>query len=145
MLLPGPGSRLECDGRVESPPVQLSLGGLSILPELDEAERESTGALPHVPGTGRDEGLLLPGAMLLTERRRKSVHLPAGEGRYPTADGEGVASFIARQPEVAGASERSPEGGVGSGSGAEAERACGRPGVELDAIRALVQVACEAS
>src|SRR5437763_9282227 len=87
MAFPCPRSRLMGEGGMELPAVELALGALEILAELDQAESETAAAAPQGLERGRAQLLVLPALMFVSEALGEAGHLAPVQGRDLAAHG----------------------------------------------------------
>ena len=124
---------------MELPAGELALGGLDVLAQLDEAEREAAGADPKLLGARGSQLLLLPALVRILQRGGQTHELAPVERRQAPPDLELTVALHLAEVELADASERPHEGGVAPALVAQAEGARGVGQREVEACGARLQ------
>ena len=124
---------------MESPSGQLLLGGLDVLPQLEQAERQATAAAPLLLVSRRLQLGLLPGLVGGDQFRRQAQDLAPGEGRQLSTHGQDPVGAGLGHVELAAAGQGPHEGGVAPAPGAQPEGRSGRGQVEVEPLRGCVE------
>ena len=120
------------DGGVEAPAVQLALGGVVVLAQLDQGQGEGAGPLAHLLGVGVRQAAPQPLGVLAAQRFGEVLDLPPAERGQAAPDGERVGALEPRLAEGGEATDGVAE--RGHRSAAEPDRPPGRDHVEVEAV-----------
>ena len=145
VAVPRPRRRLPAQRRVELPPQQLALGGLEVLPQLEQAERQAPGPPPLLLDRRRAQLALEPGLVGGGEVGGSRSTWRRFSGRELAAHGEGAVGPGLGQVELAAPGQRPHERRVPAALGAEAEGRGGVGQVEVEAVGRGVEAGGQAA
>ena len=128
---------------MEAPAVQLALGRVEVLAELDQAQRQPTRSLALLGGVRAPDLLVEPPLMGGLELVGKPSDLTEGQRGHAAPHGERVGVELAAETELARAGDGALERAVAAAAVADAER--GRRGVDIEteAVGVVVELAGE--